>query len=402
LESIHNVKFMPERKKVDPKVEAFVLSQSARRCCMCFHLRNDLGEKLGQIAHLDHDPGNGCEENLAYLCMDHHSMYDSRTSQHKNYTSTEVKDARAKLYEKIADRKPIEWWLVLDGKFSTFDRARVEAVLQHLKTILEDSHITIKGIDSGSVRLLIESAQDTYEKMRQMVRTGELTTLLDEYPILEVDRAPGEDPAIMHTFPPAVGIEETDDADKDEEEPEFVSSGVPARLLEAGPWFDRFFVTLRPRLIHYFHNRGMSLEMAEDLAEETFLRFLSPSQHEDWSKEGQPEDAARLLYSSAQKVLRKISRKGRHREVSLSEVLPNVFRHEPLELPIESRAALQLALRELRPAERAIVTFRLLGWSSQEIAEALNISIASANARYVRALAKLRDALVEQRGRREE
>src|SRR5437879_2042703 len=99
-----NLTLMAERKRVDPQVEACVLSKSARRCCMCFHLRKDLDEKLGQIAHLDHDPANECEENLAYLCMDHHSLYDSRTSQHKNYTITEVKDARAKLYKEIADR----------------------------------------------------------------------------------------------------------------------------------------------------------------------------------------------------------------------------------------------------------------------------------------------------------
>ena len=97
---------MADRKKVDPRVEALVLAQSARRCCMCFRLRRDLSEKLGQIAHLDHDPANGCEDNLAYLCMDHHSLYDSRTSQHKNYTLTELTEAREDLYREVAATKP--------------------------------------------------------------------------------------------------------------------------------------------------------------------------------------------------------------------------------------------------------------------------------------------------------
>src|SRR5438105_15371215 len=103
---------MPERKRVDQQVEARVLSQSRRRCCMCFRLDNDLREKPGQIAHLDRDPSNGREDNLAFLCNNHHTLYDARTSQNKNFTIREVKEARAELYELFAARKPGQWVLV--------------------------------------------------------------------------------------------------------------------------------------------------------------------------------------------------------------------------------------------------------------------------------------------------
>jgi hypothetical protein len=33
------------------------------------------------------------------MCLDHHSLYDSKTKQHKNYTIHEVKDARSRLYD---------------------------------------------------------------------------------------------------------------------------------------------------------------------------------------------------------------------------------------------------------------------------------------------------------------
>jgi hypothetical protein len=62
-----------------------------RRCCLCFGLDNDFTEKLGQIAHLDKDSANYSEDNLAWLCLPHHSTYDSKTSQHKNYTIEEAK-----------------------------------------------------------------------------------------------------------------------------------------------------------------------------------------------------------------------------------------------------------------------------------------------------------------------
>src|SRR5260370_20044452 len=35
------------------------------------------------------------------MCMPHHSMYDSTTSQHKNYTLAEVEAYRTRLYEAI-------------------------------------------------------------------------------------------------------------------------------------------------------------------------------------------------------------------------------------------------------------------------------------------------------------
>src|SRR5262245_55711879 len=95
----------PPRKKTLPDVETAVLANSARRCTLCFHLSGDLTEKLGQIAHLDDDPSNRKEDNLAWMCLDHHSLYDSKTKQHKNYTIHEVKAARTKLYELVAAGK---------------------------------------------------------------------------------------------------------------------------------------------------------------------------------------------------------------------------------------------------------------------------------------------------------
>jgi hypothetical protein len=90
------------RKQVPANVETAVLLKSARRCALCFHLSRDLSEKIGQIAHLDKDPSNSADDNLAFMCLHHHSLFDSSTSQHKNYTLPEVKSARASLYEVVA------------------------------------------------------------------------------------------------------------------------------------------------------------------------------------------------------------------------------------------------------------------------------------------------------------
>jgi len=91
----------PSRRPIPRETELNVLDQSRRRCALCFHLNGDLAEKHGQIAHLDNNPANYAEGNLAFLCMEHHSLYDSTTSQHRNYTIAEVKAARTKLCQAI-------------------------------------------------------------------------------------------------------------------------------------------------------------------------------------------------------------------------------------------------------------------------------------------------------------
>ncbi len=95
------------RKKVPKSIEADVLVSSRRRCCLCYGLRRDLQEKRGQIAHLDHNNENNAEENLAFLCLEHHDQYDTRTSQSKNYTIGEVKRFRSELYSAVLAPVPL-------------------------------------------------------------------------------------------------------------------------------------------------------------------------------------------------------------------------------------------------------------------------------------------------------
>ena len=96
----------PPRKRPPPDVEKAVLTKSLRRCALCFHLDRDTRQKKGQIAHLDRRRSNNIEDNLAWLCFDHHSEYDSTTSQHKNYTIDEVKHHRNELYRWVKRGMP--------------------------------------------------------------------------------------------------------------------------------------------------------------------------------------------------------------------------------------------------------------------------------------------------------
>jgi hypothetical protein len=91
-----------QRKRLPADTETEVLVRSRRRCALCYGLKGDFSEKIGQIAHIDQNRSNDSLDNLAWLCFEHHSLYDSSTSQHKNYQATEIKRHRDSLYAAIA------------------------------------------------------------------------------------------------------------------------------------------------------------------------------------------------------------------------------------------------------------------------------------------------------------
>lgn len=96
---------MADRKSIPTSTQTDLFIQSARRCCICFGLNHDYNVKQGQIAHLDHNPSNNDIDNLAFLCLDHHDNYDSKTKQSKNFTIHEVKSHRQTLYSAVSDFK---------------------------------------------------------------------------------------------------------------------------------------------------------------------------------------------------------------------------------------------------------------------------------------------------------
>lgn len=89
------------RKPISEQIQTSVLTKSRRRCCICYGLHRSTDLKQGQIAHLDKNSSNNSEENLAFLCFDHHDQYDSSTRQSKNFTIKEVKQYRSELISDI-------------------------------------------------------------------------------------------------------------------------------------------------------------------------------------------------------------------------------------------------------------------------------------------------------------
>lgn len=89
------------RQHIPDSTQNALFWKSQRRCALCFGLENDFSEKRGQIAHLNKDNTQTRLEDLVWLCIPHHDQYDSTTRQSKNYTVSEVRNCRERLYAEV-------------------------------------------------------------------------------------------------------------------------------------------------------------------------------------------------------------------------------------------------------------------------------------------------------------
>lgn len=94
---------MADRKPIPKMIEAEVLFECRRRCCLCFYYQNRDEVRRGQIAHLNHDRSDDRKVNLVYLCFEHHDEYDSTTSQSKGLNEAEVRRCRDMIYQHFYD-----------------------------------------------------------------------------------------------------------------------------------------------------------------------------------------------------------------------------------------------------------------------------------------------------------
>jgi len=140
------------RKKIPDNIQKEVLVASRRRCCICYGLNRDIEVKRGQIAHLDGNNQNFNFDNLAFLCFDHHDIYDGKTSQSKNFTIKEVKEYRKELYNDVLTsiNKPIR------ADYSEFKKSEIKSLIVE---ILEENYGRINNLNYLSHKVGVSRAE---------------------------------------------------------------------------------------------------------------------------------------------------------------------------------------------------------------------------------------------------
>lgn len=92
------------RKAISDAVQTRILLRSRRRCCLCFWLDGEDEVKKGQLAHLDGNHENPDEDNLVFLCLEHHDEYDTIARVSKGLREREVRQWRDELYKEMEYR----------------------------------------------------------------------------------------------------------------------------------------------------------------------------------------------------------------------------------------------------------------------------------------------------------
>ncbi len=92
------------RKAIPSETQKTVLLKSRRRCCLCFWLEGRDEVQKGNIAHLDGRSENAEQNNLVFLCFDHHDDLDGTTRLAKGLREDEVRHWRDELYKEMEYR----------------------------------------------------------------------------------------------------------------------------------------------------------------------------------------------------------------------------------------------------------------------------------------------------------
>jgi hypothetical protein len=186
---------------------------SGRRCCLCWHYDSDFRQKHGQIAHLDQDPSNAAEDNLVFLCMPHHSEYDSTTRQHKNYTEQEVRELRERLYQVYKGLEgslsgKAHWQFSIEGSVHACNKARLDSIVSALRYLLNDSTIHIEKIEEGSVVIHCEGRLESFLKMSAIIDADEFRNRIGKplsTPQLALESLVALTKTLYSTFQEAIG-----------------------------------------------------------------------------------------------------------------------------------------------------------------------------------------------------
>ena len=171
-----------KRKPPTKATEEAVLSKCRRRCALCYSFDdNDKADLQGQLAHISDDRSDSSEENLAYLCLRHHDIYDSKRSQSKGITEGELKRAKSCLEQYIGlsgKHGAVQSSVEFKRGFGPFADSDCAKLIQQMKEIAEVAGtITVRGFTGGGTSLQVEMDSHDVGRLVRAFHRGDLDSL---------------------------------------------------------------------------------------------------------------------------------------------------------------------------------------------------------------------------------
>ncbi len=162
-------------------------------------------------------------------------------------------------------------------------------------------------------------------------------------------------------------------------------TAIAASELVGSATFEEFFLAERQGLYGALWLVTRNKHEAEEIAQDAFLKVL-----EHWDRVGEMDDPTGYLYRTAMNLWRS---RGRRAALALRKAAHTLPRDDGI-AAIEERETVIRALAPLTPRQRAaIVLTDLLGFTSEEAAEALGVRASTVRVLAARARAKLKEEM---------
>jgi PhnB protein len=71
------------------------------------------------------------------------------------------------------------YFFIVDGTVEQLDKAKIESIVELLRKYSGDASLTLREINDGSIKMLIDGARIGYDRLLFLFRTGQLTHVLD-------------------------------------------------------------------------------------------------------------------------------------------------------------------------------------------------------------------------------
>lgn len=110
------------------------------------------------------------------------------------------------MQDKYSDKA--QWMLVLSGTVDDIKKPQAEAIVAHLRQLLNDTSLTLKKIESGSIKLFFEGSEQAFEVLKELFNTGRITEILN-FSIQDVTYS-AFDPSYLYEVLNQAGIEQSD------------------------------------------------------------------------------------------------------------------------------------------------------------------------------------------------
>ncbi|MBE9209706.1 pentapeptide repeat-containing protein [Nostoc sp. LEGE 06077] len=119
-------------------------------------------------AAYNYNPGNPGLRAIAERLLPNHDAqtYDANFSSGSDAVLDSKNDSLI-IYE-----------FVLSGRVSEVSKQRLEAIVEHLREITGDVHLTLIKISSGSIKLVLEGSEKGFQFLKLLLESGELIQIL--------------------------------------------------------------------------------------------------------------------------------------------------------------------------------------------------------------------------------